>query len=346
MSAVVFFIILAMIVSMMEAVVDRRIQVAASVTRHTKRTTKVGIGPLSLILYPAFQTGDKGRIQVGDIANVGPGTSPQIELTSPRDGMAFNMLMMRHSGTVTAVAGGAAGNGAHDQINSFDVECEHGQDIVKNLRWKAAWLIGYSMDSFVPIAAVTAGAGGGVFRSTIFLPTFITQKTGRVKITVRGEATLAFFHTTATTFTGTVRVYVDMIPQGTAKNKKRIAYREEVVDVILANAQTQFDPEVVGEYLIFRSIVFTQDTARGTMADDIATLDFLLRGENVIRSNMVWADFQEQFRLDFRRTAAVAGVGIGDWKPKHNTAADQFTLRNGAVATVATSGVVFAYLEP
>lgn len=345
MISVMLFVIFAVLMSWLYTAVDQRVQVAASVTRHTRKTTRVGLGPLSLVLFPAAQTGDKGRVQVGDITGVAGGASPSIELPGPRDNMAFNLIHLRHSGVVTAGGGVDAGNGAHDQINSFDIECEKGPDIIKNVRWFAAWLIGYSIDSFVPIASTDSGADGGAYRSEIFIPTFITKATGSVKITVRGEVAPTVYHTTATVFAGTVRVYVDMVPIGTAKNKKRIAYREEVLDVIAAAASPQFDPEVVGEYLSFRAIVFTQ-SARGTLADLISTLDFLLDGEMVIRTSMVWADFQAQFRLDFRRTAAVAGVGIGDWKPKHNKASDKFGIVMGATPTTATTGVITVYMEP
>lgn len=347
MSVVVLFIILVVLISQMAAALDKRIQVAASVTRHTRRTTKVGLGPLSLILYPAKQSGDKGRISVGDIVGVTGDNAPSKELPGPRDGMAFNMIHLRHSGTIAATGGDDAGNEAHAMIRAFDIECENGPDIIKNVRWFAAWFIGYSMDSFVPIAHVSPGADGGAYRSEIFIPTFISNKTGVVKVIVRGESTAAHYHSGATvSFLGNVRIYVDQVPRGTAKQKKRVVYREERIDVIDANADEVFDPEVANDYLIFRAMIFTQDTAKGTMADTIELVDFLLAGEQVIRTGTTWGDLQAQFRLDFRRTAAVVGFAISDWKPVKNRPADQFTLVNDATATTATTGVLFAYEEP
>jgi hypothetical protein len=289
-----------------------------------------------------MQTGDKG-LQLGTITVNGLNQSPQYTLPTPPAGFEYNNLHLVNAGGITAGAGAAAGNGAHDVIDTVNIEVDRGPKIVDNVRWYGLWTYGYSVDSFTPVAGIMPAATGA-YRSEIFIPTVI--KAGEVvRITVTTVGAHATYHTTSTAFAGTVAIYADMVPAGTAKNTRRVCYTEEVLDVILANAVVQYSPVVVHGYRLFRSVFYAQDTARGTLANTILNLDILMNGKYVVPPNTPWATIQAWTSFDFRR-ANVAGIAIADNAPVANTAADQVTVRNTAVATVATTGVVHAYLEP
>ena len=142
-----------------------------------------------------------------------------------------------------------------------------------------------------------------------------------------------------------VTFMVDEVPassQGT--NRNPLAYAERHVDVLGGAAPLQFAPKVEDGYDLYKIGIYTQDTARGTLANDLNTVDFILNGRRVIPPNTLFVTLQDIFARTYKR-AVVAGVAFVDFKPEPNKASDQMTILNGAVATVALSGIILCYVK-
>lgn len=335
-------LILVVFLALMMATWRERVGKALNVARHTKRPMSAGIGPISVICMPFMQTGDKSpAISTFNVTMLG--STPSIDLPSPPPGFIYNSLQIINVGGITAGAGAAAGNGAEDVIDRISITAKSGPPIVDNVRWYAMWLLGFSIDGFTPVAGVMPAATGA-YRSEIHVPTVIKEnEVVTVRVTCVGAH--ATYHTTSTAFAGVVRIYADTVPAGNAKNKKRVIYTEEPIDVLGAAGTQDYTPKVMEQYQIFRHIIYTQDTARGTLANDLNTVTMIFGGKNIVPPGTLFVDLQGQTAKDFRR-AVLVGIAIVDQKPVVNTAADKVTLLNGAVATVASSGVIHVYLEP
>lgn len=295
---------------------------------------------------PLYQTGDKG-LQLGTVTVNGLSQSPTYTLPSPPPGWCYNLIHLVNAGTVTAAGGVAAGNGAAELVANVDAEWavggRQGGKLIDNVRWYALWVVGYSIDSFTPVAATSAGAGGGAYRSEIFIPT-IVRTDDVVRFTLTTVAAHATYHTTATAFAGTVTFYADLVPAASGKtNRKRIIYRERVIDALAVSTQVQFSPEVTG-YQLFKIGWYSQ-SARGTLANLWNFGDLLINGRYRIPPATPFATIQAWHAFDYRRTNVV-GVAFYDIRPEFNTAADQLKQTSIATAHTATSGIILMYVEP
>lgn len=333
---------LVMILVLMAMMVQTRMQKVVSYARHNKRPVKPSILGLLTWGMPLFVTGDYGKM-LGTVPVNTLNDTPTYTLPSPRPGFVYNNLVMINAGGITAGAGAAAGNGAHDVINLVNMQSDKNGKLIDNVRWYALWILGYSIDGFTPIAGVMPAATGA-YRSSISIPVVITDSE-TVTIGLTCVAAHATYHTTSTAFAGNVTFMVDEVPAGsTGTNRNPLAYAERHVDVLGIGGQIQFAPKVEDGYDLYKFGLYTQDTARGTLANDLNTVDFILNGRRVIPPNTLFVTLQDIFARTYKR-AVVAGVAFVDFKPEPNKASDQLTILNGAAATVALSGVILCYVK-
>lgn len=289
-----------------------------------------------------FQSGDKGK-SLATIIFTGPNQTRDIDIPAPKPGHMYNNLCLVMDATLTATDGTAQGSGANLVIDSLDLEVENISWPVENVRWVTMWVDGYAVAGFLPIAIVSAGAGGGASKSTIFIPCALRPDMGRITLRIRTGA-LATYHDTATAVAGTVQVYADEVPLGSKQNNRSIAYREKRVNVLDADTDLAFDPQVVPNHGINKAVTYKQETT-GTLVDGWLDMDFILKGRYVVQPNFAFDDSQDLMRFDYRRDAAIAGVTIHDWVPEQNSAADLFTLTNDGAGSVKESAILFHYLE-
>lgn len=289
-----------------------------------------------------FQSGNKGKSLATIIFN-GPGETHDVDIPAPKPGHMYNNLCWVMDATVVATAGTAQGSGGNLIIDSIDLETENISWPVENVRWVTMWVDGYAIAGFLPIAIVSAGAGGGASKSTIFTPVSLRPDMGRLTARIR-TGPLAAYHDTASAVSGTVKLYADEVPMGSAKNNRSIAYREKRLGVVDADEDVAFDPQVVPKYGINKAVCYKQETT-GTLVDGWLDLDFILKGRYVVQPNFPFDDSQDIMRMDYRRDAAIAGVTIVDWAPEQNSAADLFTLTNDGTGSVKQSAILFHYLE-
>lgn len=289
-----------------------------------------------------FQSGNKGK-SLATILFTGPNQTRDVDIPTPKAGHMYNNIMAVMDATITATAGTAQGSGGNLVIDSIDLEAENLSWPVENVRWVTMWVDGYAIAGFLPIAIASAGAGGGASKSTIFIPGALRPDMGRLTFRIRTGA-LATYHDTATAVAGTVQLYADEVPMAGSKNNRAIALREKRVNVLDADTDLAFDPQVVPGFGINKAVTYKQETT-GTLVDGWLDMDFILKGRYVVQPNYAFDDSQDMMRMDYRRDAAIAGVTIHDWAPEKNSAADLFTLTNDGTGSVKESAILFHYLE-
>jgi hypothetical protein len=256
-------------------------------------------------------------------------------------------LVFDIQGSVTATGGVAAGRGIVESIARVQLSSRR-NGILGILSGEELYNLGLM---FFPGAARKdeTEAGGGTAGFTLLLPLYATAD-DLVRVTIEFGA-LADFHTTATAYTGTVRVagvYESSPPQFLAY------YRHFDIGVITASGTFQVIPDIVRDAKNVEMMGVYLETYTGTLDvtpdDALDRVELKFNTETILDMQQrtvksVWQGFETYISaaLSTGGLTTQAGLHLIPHSPIVNNEATVLTLINGTTATIAGSQGVFLY---